>query len=67
MWVTILIKVLTSKALEDLIAIGLNKLLASQDSGIKKDLAITAINAVAKSKLNPTTEDMFKNVLSVLK
>lgn len=49
------------------IAIGVNKLLDSKDDGITKDIANVMIDSIAKSKLNPTTEDMFNEVKEVIR
>lgn len=65
--VSLLVNLLSSKAMEDLVAMGVNKLVESKDNGINKNLAKTIINGVAKSKLNPTTEDVFKDALNALK
>lgn len=66
MWTSILFKVLTSKLIEDLVAKGLNYLLEHKTAGVGKELALTAINAVAKSQANPTTSEMFKDAMEVL-
>jgi len=66
MW-PIVFKVLTSSLIEDLVAKGIIYLLEHAKAGIGKKLASTVINAVAKSQLNPTTEEMFKDALTVLK
>lgn len=63
---SLLFKVLTSPLVETLIAKGLNWLLEHKTAGVGKELAQTAINAVAKSKSNQTTDDMFKDALKVL-
>lgn len=67
MWTTILFKVLTSKLVEDLIAKGINWLVEHKTAGIGKELANTIINGVARSEENPTTHEMFKDALEVLK
>ena len=63
----ILLKLLTSEATKTLIAIGINKLLETKGDGITSDIAKVMIDGVAKSKRNPTTEDMFKDVVETLK
>ncbi len=60
------LKLLTGKAMESLIAIGINKLLNHQEDGIGKELSKTMINGIAKSKLNPTTTETFKEALELL-
>ena len=62
-----LIKFVTSKVAEKLIAVAISKLIKSQKSGISKDLATTMINGIAESKLNPTTDKVFEEVLDTLK
>jgi hypothetical protein len=62
-----LVKLISTELTKTVIAYGINKLLESKDDGITKDLAITLIDGVAKSKLNPTTEDMFKDAIVLLK
>lgn len=64
--IQLLLKFATSKAAEQLVAIGVNKLLASKDAGIGKELAGTMINGIAESKHNPTTKDVFSAALGSL-
>ena len=63
----ILLKLLTSEATKTLIAIGVNKLLEKKGDGITSDVAKVMIDGIAKSKANPTKEDMFKEALNELK
>ena len=60
------LKLLTGKAMESLIGMIINKLLNHQEEGIGKDLSRTMINGIAKSKLNPTTTETFKEALELL-
>lgn len=62
----LVLKLLTSEAVKTLIGMGINKLLEHKEDGITKDLAKTMIDGVAKSKLNPTNEDVFKDALKLL-
>jgi hypothetical protein len=64
--ITLLMKLATSKAAETAIGYGINKLLEHKTEGIGNELAKTMINGVAKSKANPTTDDMFRDALSIL-
>jgi hypothetical protein len=64
--IALLIKLATSKAAETAIGYGINKLLEHKTEGIGNELAKTMINGIAKSKANPTTEDMFKDALNGL-
>lgn len=66
MWVSILMKILTSNAVETLIAMGLKYLVEHKTYGIGKELASSVIDSVAKSKANPTTDGMFKEALGAL-
>ena len=63
----ILLKLLTSEATKTLIAIGVNKLVEHKKDGITSDVAQVMIDGIAKSKANPTTDDMFKDVISLIK
>lgn len=63
----ILLKVLTSDATKTLIAIGVNKLLEHKKDGITSDLAQVMIDGIAKSKANPTKEDVFTDAVTLLK
>ena len=47
------LKLLTSDAVKTLIALGVNKLLEHSKDGITKDLTITLLDGIAKSKANP--------------
>ena len=62
-----LLKLLTSEATKTLIGIGVNKLLEHKTDGITSDVAQVMIDGIAKSKANPTTDDMFKDVISLIK
>ena len=62
----ILLKVLTSEATKTLIGIGINKLLEHSKDGITKDLAVTLLDGVAKSKANPVTSDVLKDAIKLL-
>ena len=60
------LKLLTSNAAKTLIAVGVNKLLAAKGDGITKEVAKVMIDGIAKSKHNPTTEDVFSDALGLL-
>lgn len=62
----LLLKVLTSEATKTLIAIGVNKLLEHKEDGITKDIAITMIDGIAKSKKNTTTDEMFEDIKNII-
>lgn len=60
------LKLLTSEATKTLIAIGVNKLLEHKKDGITSDVAQVMIDGIAKSKANPTTEDVFNDALKLM-
>ena len=60
----LLLKLLTSEATKTLIAIGINKLLEKKGDGITSDVAKVMIDGIAKSKMNPTKEEMFSEALT---
>lgn len=61
------LKLVTSNVAKTIIAIGVNKLIEAKGDGITKDIAKVMIEGIAKSTHNPTTEDVFKDALDVLK
>lgn len=65
-FINLLLKLATSKVAEKVVAIGVNKLLESADSGISKDLSKVLINGISESKKNPTTNDVFTEALATL-
>lgn len=60
------LKLLTSDAVKTLIALGVNKLLEHSKDGITKDLTITLLDGIAKSKANPITSDILKDAVKLL-
>lgn len=62
----LLLKLLTSEATKTLIGIGVNKLLEHSKDGITKDLAVTLLDGVVKSKHNPVTKDVISDALKLL-
>ena len=62
-----LLKLLTSEATKTLIGIGVNKLLEHKKDGITSDVAQVMIDGIAKSKANPTTNDVFNDALLLIK
>lgn len=63
---SLLLKLLTSEATKTLIGVGVNKLLEHKKDGITSDIAQVMIDGIAKSKVNPTTNDVFNDALSLL-
>lgn len=62
-----LVKAISTDLAKTLIALVINKLLAHAEDGITKDVAVTMIEGISKSQANPTTEDIFKDALTLLK
>ena len=62
-----LINLISTDLAKSLIALAINKLLAHSSDGITKDIANTMIDGIAKSKANPTTEELFADALKALK
>lgn len=62
----LLVKALKSETTKELIGLLVNKLVNDTEDGITKDVAKTMIDGIAKSKMNPTTDDMFTDVFKVL-
>ena len=62
----LLVKALKSETTKELIGLLVNKLVNHTEDGITKDVAKTMIEGIAKSKMNPTTDDMFTDVFKVL-
>ena len=62
-----ILKFLSTDVAKTLIGLAINKLIPSTDDGVTKDIAITMIDGIAKSQANPTTEDIFKDALTILK
>lgn len=62
-----LLKLLTSEATKTLIGVGVNKLLEHKTDGITSDVVQVMIDGIAKSKANPTTNDVFNDALLLIK
>lgn len=67
MLLSFLLKLLTSEATKTLIGVGVNKLLEHKTDGITSDVAQVMIDGIAKSKANPTTNDVFNDALLLIK
>lgn len=52
MWVSVLVKVVTSNVAKSLIALLINKLLESKSDGVTKDIAEAMLDGIAKSRMN---------------
>jgi hypothetical protein len=66
MLLNLLLKLLTSEATKTVIAIGVNKLVEHTKDGVTSDVAKVMIDGIAKSKANPTTNDVFNDALGLL-
>ena len=64
--VSFALKAIGTELTKTVIAYGINKLLEAKDDGITKDIAKVMIDAVAMSKRNPTTEEMFDDAVKAL-
>lgn len=62
-----LLKIIKTETIKTLIAMGLNKLLASTNDGVTKEISIIMIEAIAKSRANPTSQEAFEIALKELK
>ena len=62
----VLLKVATSDVAKTVIAICINKLLESKGDGVTKDIAEVMIDGIEKSKMNPTTADVFADARKLL-
>ena len=63
----LLVKFISTDLAKTLIGLAVNKLIEHQTDGITKDVALTMIDGIAKSQANPTTDDVFKDALKLLK
>lgn len=66
MWTSIIVKMVTSEGAKLLIALLLKKLLNSTKTGVTKDVAEAAMDAIAKSRANNVPEDAFDAIKSAL-
>lgn len=62
-----LIKAISTDLAKTLIALAINKLLAHSSDGVTKDISKVMIDGIVKSQANPTTTDVFKDALKLLK
>ena len=62
-----LVKFISTDLAKTLIGLAINKLLQHQTDGVTKDVALTMIDGIAKSKANPTKDDVFEDALALLK
>ena len=63
----LILKLISAEATKTLIGLAINKLLEHKEDGITKDIAKTMIDGIAKSKMNPTTKDVFEDAIKALK
>ena len=62
-----LVNFISTDLAKTLIGLAINKLLQHQTDGITKDIALTMIDGIVKSKANPTKDDVFEDALALLK
>lgn len=61
------IRMISTQVAKTVIAMTINKLLEAKNDGITKDIAEAMIDAIARSKANPTTADLFNDAMLTLK
>ena len=66
MWTSILVKAITSDMAKSLIALLVKKLLDHKKDGITKDVALTLMDGIAKSRANNVPENAFDAIKSAL-
>ena len=59
MWLSVIVKVVTSDMAKVLIAMLLKKLLDSKNDGVTKDVTVAMLDAVAQSRANKVAVDAF--------
>lgn len=62
-----LVRFISTDLAKTLIALAINKLLEHQSDGVTKDISKVMIDGIAKSQANPTTQDVFKDAIGLLK
>lgn len=66
MWVSIIVKMVTSEGAKLLIALLVNKLLDAKGDGITKDVAEAMLDGIAKSRANKAPIDAFDVIKTAL-
>ena len=66
-FLTMLVNFISTDLAKTLIGLAINKLIEHSSDGVTKDVALTMIAGIAKSKANPTTDEVFEDVLKLLK
>ena len=66
MWMSVLVKVVTSDMAKMLIAMLINKLLEAKGDGVTKDVAEAMLDGVARSRANNVPEDAFDLIKKAL-
>lgn len=67
MWLSLIVKMVTSETAKVLIAMLINKLLESKSDGITKDIAVAMLDGIAKSRANPVSTGQFLSAYKKLK
>lgn len=66
MWMSIIVKAVTSDMAKTLIALLINKLLEHKEDGVTKDVAETILDGVAKSRSNNAPQSAIDAVKALL-
>lgn len=66
MWMSILVKALTSEMAKALIAMLVKKLLEHKEDGVTKDVAEAMLDGIAKSRANGVSTDMVETIKGAL-
>jgi hypothetical protein len=66
MWVSIIVKMVTSEGAKLLIALLVKKLLDHKEDGVTKELAVTLMDGIAKSRANNAPADAFDAIKKIL-
>lgn len=66
MWVSVIVKLATSKGAKLLIAMLVKKLLEHSDDGITKDIAEAMLDGIAQSRMNNAKIDVIEAVKKAL-
>ena len=66
-FLTMLVNFISTDLAKTLIGLAINKLIEHSSDGVTKDVATVMIEGIAKSKANPTTNEVFNDALKLLK
>lgn len=66
MWLSVIVKVVTSDMAKALIAMLLKKLLDHKEDGVTKDVTVAMLDAIAQSRANNVAVDAFDAIKQTL-